>query len=1428
MHSSCQRHYGDERAAAAVVRRSLSSDSSSSSQSLTPLPVRHEEEFDFKNSCFICTEKIPENVRETNQRVRLKQRIRISTVKSFSAVKKSMLSILKGRNDQVSQSVIARIREVSDDVGAGARYHHKCWLDLKVEPKRGVKRRRSCENIEEIVDAIYNYMLSNDDDCQFKLSDITHQIEGAEEVDFRTIKKYLINKYRDNIVIFERPRIGTFICLTNAGAKILSDSFYKEKKGNPAEERSRVVEEAAGIILEDIRGLLLQDEFPPIDDFMKNIESTIPQSLKVFLRALIMKYKCSTTNKWETICTTIAHAIMTAVRPRRFHSPLQLGVATFLYRKFASKHLIDILSAFGFCSSYNEVLLFESCCIENHSPKIGVYGFSQFVFDNSDFNVNTIDGHNTFHVMGGIQCVTPSEAVSYEAPTSRKSTKLTAAEIAKFGHIPIETYENRCGPNELCALNINSIRPINLTISPTLADFLWLYGKWTVRPDIGGWNGFMQQVIAERSFKKTRVIPLPVIDAPPSKEDTIYTALRLATEKCKDAGQKGCVVTFDLPLFMKAHDIISGVDSTSPVGKIVLRLGGFHLLMSFLGSIGNIMDGSGLTELLQTIYAGNSVVHILSGHAYSRAVRGHTLVHQSLAKMILDSMESEFTEEEREELDSILSGPERSYILAEAENPVVEAAYKKFENQLKVLEELSPTGRLWIQYFRMVTLMKNLIEAERSGNWNLHLDTIQKMLPYFHASGHFLYAKAAHIYLQRMMDLQDKFLDFELQDFVNGFFTMHFTDKSWSGIMSDMVIEQRLNRPMKVAGGLTQGRGINSHTTSRWILGMISMLHVCDEVENFCGVFSATTEQHVDARPSRIVRDNSDSEKLDNWLSERQPFIEACNLRSLSTGAIGDSTINCHLCDEVGAKMLNEMIGRPFATYKFQRKKKVLPLAAITKSIRVDNNAPVVPVQPLLLFQRMTLSENLPTELKEILKHELAPYPMSLFTQEGMRHGTKSTLYDCFLPLKTPPDLGPNPKFIVDGGFLLHRVVWGSNVTYSDICQKYVAYTKKHYGTDVVIVFDGYPEDISNFGTKSAERLRRSQLKPCVDIIFTDNMTVTATQDKFLGNESNKTRFISLLKTVLIKSDIEVEQAVEDADGLIISTAKRISQEYSAAVVIGEDVDLLVLLTATAGACNNIYLRKPGRGKSTDATYSPYCLKPIYGPNAAKNLLFLHAISGCDTTSAPFNLGKMKTMTALQKSPDLVSLTEVFLQDKADKTTIASNGEQFILNLYRKAGDTNCTNLNELRYKGYKKMAGSGRVKLESLPPTSDAAFFHSLRCFYQVQYWLENYLEPEEWGWRRTPRGLEPITMSLQPAPDNLLRSIACKCKTNCGKACGCRKAGLFCSVICNNCQENYCSNMAKITDDDDLDVMDEDDVYPDTVRAFNIHESLPSTSGA
>ena len=59
--------------------------------------------------------------------------------------------------------------------------------------------------------------------------------------------------------------------------------------------------------------------------------------------------------------------------------------------------------------------------------------------------------------------------------------------------------------------------------------------------------------------------------------------------------------------------------------------------MSYMGSIGNIMTGSGLEELWESVYAKGSVVHMMSGHAYARALRAHFLTQAALAKMLLQT-----------------------------------------------------------------------------------------------------------------------------------------------------------------------------------------------------------------------------------------------------------------------------------------------------------------------------------------------------------------------------------------------------------------------------------------------------------------------------------------------------------------------------------------------------------------------------------------------------------------------------------------------------------------------------------------------------------------------------------------------------------------------------------------------------------------------
>ena len=73
----------------------------------------------------------------------------------------------------------------------------------------------------------------------------------------------------------------------------------------------------------------------------------------------------------------------------------------------------------------------------------------------------------------------------------------------------------------------------------------------------------------------------------------------------------------------------------SRVKSAVIRLGGLHLQMSFLSSIGHLMGGSGLEDVFETIYAANSVKHMLTGKAISLAIRGHLLVYGALHAILV-------------------------------------------------------------------------------------------------------------------------------------------------------------------------------------------------------------------------------------------------------------------------------------------------------------------------------------------------------------------------------------------------------------------------------------------------------------------------------------------------------------------------------------------------------------------------------------------------------------------------------------------------------------------------------------------------------------------------------------------------------------------------------------------------------------------------
>ena len=83
--------------------------------------------------------------------------------------------------------------------------------------------------------------------------------------------------------------------------------------------------------------------------------------------------------------------------------------------------MIDILSSMSFADDYEEVHIqrFEQALMSGGNLSYDLSGFTQFVFDNADFNVATLTEHNTFHSMGGIACATPPGSVN-NSPIKRE------------------------------------------------------------------------------------------------------------------------------------------------------------------------------------------------------------------------------------------------------------------------------------------------------------------------------------------------------------------------------------------------------------------------------------------------------------------------------------------------------------------------------------------------------------------------------------------------------------------------------------------------------------------------------------------------------------------------------------------------------------------------------------------------------------------------------------------------------------------------------------------------------------------------------------------------------------------------------------------------------------------------------------------------
>ena len=168
--------------------------------------------------------------------------------------------------------------------------------------------------------------------------------------------------------------------------------------------------------------------------------------------------------------------------------------------------------------------------------------------------------------------------------------------------------------------------------------------------------------------------------------------------------------------------------------------------------------------------------------------------------------------------------------------------------QHKLLEKMAQpmcTGQLWVQYMGMVNILRQFLKAEQTGNWQLHLKSVHEMLPYFAASGHTLYAKSAYIYLQMMLRLPETHPDV-YKKFEEGFHVVRHSDRYWTGLSTDLIIEQVLMQSVETHGGLTRGKGMTETQQLIWVFSMPACAAMNEAMKNLSGISYETSDQHKD------------------------------------------------------------------------------------------------------------------------------------------------------------------------------------------------------------------------------------------------------------------------------------------------------------------------------------------------------------------------------------------------------------------------------------------------------------------------------------------------------------------------------------------------------------------------------------------------------
>ncbi len=556
------------------------------------------------------------------------------------------------------------------------------------------------------------------------------------------------------------------------------------------------------------------------------------------------------------------------------------------------------------------------------------------------------------------------------------------------------------------------------------------------RSGIPVWSGY-KSLISD-NLHVTRVSTPPLIAAPAHEWNTLLTVLMQAQAiNTKVVGpNRKTVISLDMGLYQPAKKLQM---HRSDLDHIILRPGELHIVMALLRTIGSFIDNSGI-DLCWTeseLYGPSTVRQIIEGKHVRRGENTHLITLQALFTMYQESLFQDDLQS-HQRLEQVAKELSEACFVGKEENVKKANAemISTIEN-LRIVEKMrafdeaharSPLFMVMRQYMRMIMQLLAFIKSVRTGDWILHLESLELFTKYFFAHDLLNYARMIPIYIAEMGSLKESSPEV-YEEFVNGNWVVNKNSEApFCAVGADTALEH-VNRSMKVTGGLI-GITQNPSARAKFFLIAPELARLAGEAKEMAGMNSKTQTKHHNLAAFVLQREDRAIDQLLTTLQNfGNPFEEESNdLYNMVAKVVMPEAVKSDLCrqSEIGRTLYETFVKERIQSNKVNlwstmKKRKLLTWKDSAKVLKVPCKDRVVELQEdRSLFARlMFVCKSRPeVDVKEAIgRYEFSVVPRSLSAADGtMLHcPAKSTL------MRILETLGGDPQ-------QTHEVASGNNV----------------------------------------------------------------------------------------------------------------------------------------------------------------------------------------------------------------------------------------------------------------------------------------------------------------------------------------------------------------------------------------------------------------